>query len=159
MSIEIATIQKFLSTQFCKANNRYRTSIVTTKKADVGLKLLDAIKEQFDNYAVWDGFDSTNENFNLNANDLLQKIKASEESGIIFYMPEEWQLMWGVRSKRMFMSALSMLSGDVPHMILLCKAGDEFTSINTQYFKLIKTVDKDVDILVPQRVEAKYGAI
>lgn len=159
MSIDVTTIQRFLTQQACKSNNRYRTSIITTNQPDLGLKIYNVIKASFSKYAVWDGFDSTHENFGLNANLLLDRIKVAEEPGIIFYMPEEWQLMWGVRSKKSFMSALSMLSGEVPHLVLVCKAGDEFSSINNNYFKLFKTVDKEIDIFVPQRVEAKFGAI
>ncbi|MEZ8678440.1 hypothetical protein BCU13_007635 [Vibrio lentus] len=159
MNLDVTAIQSFLAKQSCKVNNRYRTAIFTTTQPDLALKTFDAIKVHFSKYAVWDGFDTTHENFSLNANELLNKIKVAEEPGIIFYMPEEWQLMWGMRSKRVFMSALSMLSGDVPHMILICKAGDEFTSISEYYFKLIKAVDKDVSVFVPQRVEARFGAI
>ncbi|PHJ42777.1 hypothetical protein [Vibrio sp. PID17_43] len=159
MSRDVANIYKFLASQSCQIKNRYRTTIIRTSNFKKGAELFEAIKVQFPNYVVWDGFDTSDERFDLRANELINKINSSEDDGIIFYMPEEWQIMWGMSSKRMFMSALSMLSGNVPHMILICKASDEFISINRQYFKLIKAVDNEVDIFVPQRVEAKYGAI
>ncbi|WP_318523254.1 hypothetical protein [Photobacterium leiognathi] len=159
MSKDLADIYNFLSSQSCQIKNRYRTTIISVSSVKKGVKLFEEIKSQFPNYVVWDGFDISNNNFNLKVNELINRINSSKADGIIFNMPEEWQITWGMSSKRMFISILSMLSGNVPHMILISKASDEFTTINRQYFKSIKTIDNEVNIFVPQRVEAKYGAI
>ena len=84
---------------------------------------------------------------------LIRKIQFEESDGIIFYLPEEWQISWSIKTKQSFISALSMLSGNIPNVVLICKSSDQFSSINQNYFKLIKSVNENCEILVPQKSE------
>ena len=150
---------EFLSAQAIKSNNRYRTTIIKVNDLSFTSHLYAFLKDKFPNYSCWEGLDLSSTLSHLSANNLIRVIRAEKVDGIIFYFPEEWQVFWNIRAKQSFMSALSMLAGDVPHMILICKDSEQFSSINNQYFKLFKVMNHNCEILVPQKAEINIKAM
>ena len=152
-------IEDFLLSQKCKLNNRYRTSIMKVNDLSFGSNLFDYLDKKFTTYSKWDSREFNSKYSNLSVNELIRLIQSDKTDGIILYYPEEWQIYWNLRTKQTFMSALSMLSGDVPQLVIIYKDSDQFASVNNQYFKLFEVINEQCEILVPKRAEISIKAI
>ena len=151
-----SSVIEMLTLMSDKVKIRYRNVVLMSSDLYELGELKKVIQEKFTTYITMEA--RTNQD-SISRVNFIADLKNSSEEGIIIYFPEDYLLTWSTRDKQAFYSFLSMHSGEVPQIIVLCLDNANFNTANVNYFKPLKKVTISTTLLASNKTDSNMVGI